>query len=83
MSDYWAGQKAAQTPAAVLELASELFEHARILKARPANSAEREADLTSHISVAGMLRSAQNRAPYSPGGGSRTDPEVVPVWRSE
>ena len=62
-SDYWVGQKASMTPNAVLELAGELFAYARALRPDWPNSAERDADLTSHIRLAGLLqRAAQNRA---------------------
>ena len=61
-SDYWVSQKATMTPTAVYELASELFAYARTLRPDWPNSAERDADLASHIRLAGMLqRAAQNR----------------------
>ena len=62
-SDQWVAQKAAMTPSAAIELAGELLQYARSLRPDWPNSAERQADLASHIRVAGMLRRvAQDRA---------------------
>jgi len=62
-SDYWVSQKATMTPAAILELAGELFDYARTLKPDWPNPSERDADLASHSRVASMLhRAAENRA---------------------
>lgn len=62
-SDHWVRQKAEMPPAAVLELASGLFDYARSLRPEWPNAAEREADLASHVRVAAMLRRAgKNRS---------------------
>lgn len=64
-SDYWVRQKAAMPPAAVLEIASGLYEYARSLRPDWPNAAEREADLASHVRSTAMLR----RAGENPEGG--------------
>ncbi len=56
--DFWTGKKATMSPTEVFQLASELFAHARALKPDWPDSAEREADLASHVRLAGMLRRA-------------------------
>jgi hypothetical protein len=55
-SDCWVEQKAAASPSAAIELAAELLEYARKLRPDWPNTAEREADLASHIRLAGMLQ---------------------------
>jgi hypothetical protein len=62
-SDCWVEQKAASNPSAAIELAAELFQYTRTLRPDWPNTAEREADLASHIRLAGMLeRASQERA---------------------
>jgi hypothetical protein len=62
-SAQWMAQKTAMSPSAAIELASELLQYARTLRPDWPNSAERQADLDSHVRVAGMLqRVAQDRA---------------------
>jgi hypothetical protein len=51
------------TPSAAIEQAAGLYEYVRTLKPDWPNAAEREADLASHIRLAGMLqRASQDRA---------------------
>ena len=62
-SDCWGEQKAAASPSAAIELAAELLQYARTLRPDWPNTVEREADLASHIRLAGMLqRVLQDRA---------------------
>jgi hypothetical protein len=62
-SDCWVEQKAAANPSAAIELAAELFQYVRTLRPDWPNAIEREADLASHIRLAGMLhRVSQDRA---------------------
>ena len=62
-SDCWVEQKATATPSAAIELAAGLLQYARTLRPDWPNTTEREADLESHIRLAGMLqRVLQERA---------------------
>ena len=62
-SDCWVEQKAAASPSAAIELAAELLQYVRTLRPDWPNTTEREADLASHIRLAGMLqRVLQDRA---------------------
>lgn len=62
-ADCWVEQKAAASPSAAIELAAELLRYARTLKPDWPNPTEREADLASHIRLAGMLqRVSEQRA---------------------
>lgn len=62
-SDCWVEQKATATPSAAIELAAGLLQYARTLRPDWPNTTEREADLASHIRLAGMLqRVLQDRA---------------------
>ena len=62
-SDCWVEWKAAASPSAAIELAAELFQYARTLRPDWPNTIECEADLASHIRLAGMLqRVSQDRA---------------------
>ena len=59
----WVEHKAAASPSAAIELAAELFQYARTLRPDWPNTTEREADLASHVRLAGMLqRVLQDRA---------------------
>ncbi len=57
-SDCWIEQKTSMTPSDVFELAGELLQYVRTLRPDWPNTAERQADLASHIRVAGMLQRA-------------------------
>ena len=62
-ADCWVEQKAAASPAAAIQLAAELLQYARTLRPDWPNATQREADLASHIRLAGMLqRVLQERA---------------------
>ena len=62
-SDCWVEQKSAASPSAAIEQAAELHQYARTLRPDWPNSIEREADLASHIRLAGMLQPvSQDRA---------------------
>jgi hypothetical protein len=55
-SDCWVEQKAAASPSAAVEQAAALLQYARTLRPDWPNTVEREADLASHIRLAGMLQ---------------------------
>ena len=62
-SEQWMAQKAGMTPSAAMDLAGELLQYALNLRPDWPNSAERQADLDSHVRVAGILqRAAADRA---------------------
>jgi hypothetical protein len=62
-ADCWVEQKAAASSSAAIELAAELLQYARTLRPDWPNASEREADLESHIRLAGVLqRVSQERA---------------------
>ncbi len=59
--DQWREQKRALPPSAAIQLAAGLFQFVRTLKPDWPNPQEREADLASHIRVAGILHRAAER----------------------
>ena len=62
-SDYWLGRKAAATHSAAFELVADLLQYARTLRPDWPNTTEREADLATHIRVAGLLQRASQIRP--------------------
>jgi hypothetical protein len=60
-TDCWVEQKAAASPSAAIELAAGLLQYARRLRPDWPNTTEREADLASHIRLAGMLQRASQK----------------------
>ena len=62
-SDCWVERKAAGSPSSAIELAAGLHQYVRLLRPDWPSTAEREADLASHVRLAGMLqRASQDRA---------------------